>query len=231
MIDRYLNEKDQDLHDMMHEEIDSAGRVIYTLQAKIGLIVSNNSIAAANELGEDEAGDTSQRMYFAMQQDVVDYFHDAGCNINDLAGSTKKDLKRCKSAIKAHRGRWKAPDQAQVDDALRVIRADYYHDVWEQAEELLQRIADGEITSSEGFDVALHEGIDGNRRVFIYYDAKLGLLASDNEDAMEEEMGEVESSTDPSPQMHWAFRADVLETLQAHGVDVNDESIYGDDDE
>lgn len=99
-----------------------------------------------------------------------------------------------------------------VDHATAVLRLDYYDDVRGVAWCLLQRIEDGDdIFTAEQLDEALREAIDGSARVIYTWQARLGLLASDNEGACEDETGE--APTSPEVAMFWAMRADVREML------------------
>jgi len=129
------------------------------------------------------------------------------------------------------RSRWSSSAQREkdVEEAQRILRADYYHDVNLHAEDLLERVVSGEIRDPERFDEALHEECDGSGRVIYTYKAKQGLLASDNEDAYEEEMGE--PAPGPEQAMYFALRADIMEQLSAFGFDPSDEDSYGEEEE
>ncbi len=109
-----------------------------------------------------------------------------------------------------------------VEDAVRLIRADYYSDVLSMAKDLASRMKSGEV---EDFGDALHDDVDGCARVIYTYQAKLGLLASDNEDAAEEEGAD---ATSPEARMYYALQADIRDTLDSRGVDMNDPSSWPD---
>lgn len=106
-----------------------------------------------------------------------------------------------------------------VDEALRVLRADYYSDIRGLALEARQAMAEGLINQHLGrgreLDLSdwLHEAIDGHHRVIYTLQAKIGLLCSDNEDAYQEEMGEPAPSVEA--QCYFAMRADVMEHLDS----------------
>ncbi len=104
-----------------------------------------------------------------------------------------------------------------VDEAVSAIRADYYGDVRDMAKNLAERMKAGDV---EDFSDALHDAVDDCQRCIYTFQAKLGLLASDNEDAMEEELGDDNGT--PEQRMYWALRADIVEHLEACHVDVND---------
>lgn len=72
--------------------------------------------------------------------------------------------------------------------------------------------SDDENTRREWLSDWLHETIDGHRFVIYTFQAKCALLASDNEDAMEDELGE---SGTPEQRCYFAMRTDVQELLEA----------------
>jgi hypothetical protein len=78
----------EELSDRMHEAVDGTQRVIYTAQAQLGLVFSNNSSAYADEMGEEglvRDGDVnwSGMMFMAMQQDVIEELERLGVDVND----------------------------------------------------------------------------------------------------------------------------------------------------
>jgi hypothetical protein len=111
-------------------------------------------------------------------------------------------------------------------DAHQVLRADYWSDVRDVAEELKQRIADGDFTDRDEFLDALHETVDGHQRVIYTAQAQECLLYSDNDGAYFEEFGSEGAVQDGA--INWsalafaAFHRDIIEHLDAIGVDVND---------
>ncbi len=107
-----------------------------------------------------------------------------------------------------------------VDEAVSAIRRDYYQDVLSMAKDLAERMKAGEV---EDFEDALHEDCDGCARVIYTFQAKLGLLASDNEDAAEDSLGESEARLlGPEQRMFFALEADIRQDLNARGVDVGE---------
>lgn len=129
--------------------------------------------------------------------------------------------------------RWQFPSkpvdaEEARDEALNFIRADYYTEVTRVAEDLMERARDGEFESADDMDQAIHETIDGHRRVFITHLAKLGLVASDNESYADEEGLE---PTGPEQRMFWAMRQDVYERMDADGFDPYDEDSWLDEDD
>jgi len=134
----------------------------------------------------------------------------------------------------------KRPTEKQVEEALRVIRADYYSDVLGLAEDLVQMVRDGEVDSTESAQDRLHELVDGTQRVIYTYKAQQGLLASDNADAAFEEglvdPGQFESDVPYGVLMYAAMERDVVERIDA-GVqhddwpDPFDDDTYEEDEE
>lgn len=110
-----------------------------------------------------------------------------------------------------------------VDEAVSAIRRDYYSDVLGMAKDLAERMKAGEIGD---FEDALHEDCDGCARVIYTFQAKLGLLVSDNEDAWEE----VDSGAvlKPEQRMYFALQADIRERLEASDVDPNEPETWPD---
>lgn len=118
--------------------------------------------------------------------------------------------------------------ESDVDAAFRVIKADYYQDVRDIGDDLKERIKSGEITDSDELQERLGEDVDGSARVIYTIQNKLGLIASDNEDAYVEEFGEVPMEGDNinwAAMMAVAMQRDVTEYLG----DVDD--LFSDDDE
>lgn len=107
-----------------------------------------------------------------------------------------------------------------VDEAVSVIRRDYYQDVLSMAKDLATRMKAGEV---DEFSDTLHEDCDGCQRVIYTCQAKLGLLASDNEDAATDALGEEEAKALTVEQrMYFALQADIVQALTCRGVEVDD---------
>lgn len=106
----------------------------------------------------------------------------------------------------------KAPTEQQVKDAVAVIQRDYYADVQGVVDELERQVKDGTITTREQADDWLHETIDGHQRVIYTWQAKLGMLASENEDAYEDEYGEKPGTVEIA--MYAAMKKDVEEAVE-----------------
>lgn len=110
-----------------------------------------------------------------------------------------------------HRLECALADHWSLDHAQCIIRADYMSDVRCVAEDIAERVADGLLSDADEVSDALHESVDGDSRVIYTFKARLGLFASDNEGACEEQTGEAPES--PEVGMYWALRADVEDEL------------------
>lgn len=104
-----------------------------------------------------------------------------------------------------------AGEDSLLDLATGRLRAWYYSRVRDMAEGILSDMLDG--TETRDLSEVLHETIDGTDLVIYTYKAKAVLLASDNEDAYEDQMGEPAPSVEAAAFM--AIEADVTELLQA----------------
>jgi hypothetical protein len=92
------------------------------------------------------------------------------------------------------------------------LRAWYYGRVRDVTEDALGQILSGELEDEDALEQWLHETIDQSDVVIYTHKAKCALLASNNEDALEEETGEARA--DVGARAYYAMRADVRETLE-----------------
>jgi len=126
------------------------------------------------------------------------------------------------AARKKHKRNAATVSEKDVDAALSVLRADYYSDVRGVAQDLARAMKEGEV---DEFSDALHEAVDGTQRVIYTYQARVGLICTDNQDAYVEDFGEVpleNGNIKWEAMMFVAMEKDVVEDLEAHDVDVND---------
>ena len=118
---------------------------------------------------------------------------------------------------------------ADVKAAIHILTMDYYNDCRSVAQDLAQRMKDGEI---EEFGDALHEAVDSTQRVIYTFQAKLGVILSDNGDHYLDEFGT--DGVVEDGQIKWerlcfvAMEQDVLKELDIRGVDVNDPRSWPD---
>lgn len=135
-----------------------------------------------------------------------------------------EDVRSALKEMRARERKRKRPSERDLNAAMEVIRRDYMCDVNDLAEEALDQIVDGRVTSPEEFTDWLHETVDGARRVVITFQAKLGLLATDNAEAYEEDFGEAPAGVEQA--MYAALQRDVFEVLDTNDVDPGDEDTY-----
>lgn len=111
------------------------------------------------------------------------------------------------------------------DEAMRVLRAEYYQDVTSMAEDLRDRVQRGEIASEEDLSDAVHDDVDGSAWVIYTGKNMQVLLVSDNSDAyFDEGMGNGEDLVSKDGirwefLAYWALYRDVWEALDLLGID------------
>lgn len=76
--------------------------------------------------------------------------------------------------------------EEQHEDAMRVLRAEYYQGVRSIAEDLERRVKEGEIRDQDGLEEALDQDVGGSYWV-IYTHANLQVLLISNHDAYSED--------------------------------------------
>ncbi len=112
--------------------------------------------------------------------------------------------------------------QEQHDEAMRVLRAEYYQGVRSIAQELARCAKDNEIRDQDGWEQAIHEEIDGSYWVIYTHANFQVLMCSDNHDAYSEEYGEPAVSGDSINWAALAFAAmerDVRQQIDAEGFE------------
>ena len=111
----------------------------------------------------------------------------------------------------------KEDTEAAHDDAMRVLRKEYYDGVRGLAQEVASRVKDG-----EDYSDVLHEVVDGSYWVIYTHANFQVLMCSDHHDAYSEDFGEPPVSGND---INWAALAyaamarDVSEQVQAEGVE------------
>jgi len=126
--------------------------------------------------------------------------------------------------------------EKDVDDALRVLRADYYSDVNGVAQNVLERMiedvegAEGNYLTREQISDIMHESVDGTQRVIYTNQARVGLICTDNQDAYVEEFGELPVEGDSikwEAMMFAAMEKDTYELLGTTDFDADDLDTWG----
>ncbi len=131
-----------------------------------------------------------------------------------MAGVSKKQVEA--AILTLRRATFDDLSQSQQEEitklGVELIQRDYWADVRHVAKELIERIKEGEIRDDEGLNEALDEAVDATQRVIYTFEAKLGMIATDNPDAWEE-LGFEHPTVEQM--MFSAMRADVEAQLQA----------------
>lgn len=112
-----------------------------------------------------------------------------------------------------------------VKEAQQAIKADYYDDVRGIAKDVADELEKGKFRNAEELMEYLEQSVDGSQRVIYTQQAKLGLLASDNEDAAFDEGFEIDASEGIPYEklMYFAMVKDVIEDLASEfEIDVAD---------
>lgn len=102
--------------------------------------------------------------------------------------------------------------EEEVDEALRVLRRDYYQDVRSVGNELARQIKDKEITTREEFYDRLPQAVADTQRIIYTFQARIGLLCTEYPDEFEEEYGDKPES--PEQALQAAMERDVREYME-----------------
>ena len=94
--------------------------------------------------------------------------------------------------------------EQQHDDAMRVLRAEYYQGSAASPQDIGERIKEREITDQDGLDQALRESVDGSYWVIYTHANFQVLMCSDNHDAYSEDSGSPPVDGDS---VNWAYLA------------------------
>ena len=115
--------------------------------------------------------------------------------------------------------------QITVDAAHTRLRADYYSDVRDFAADVIAWWHDNPDADREALVEYIEQGVDGAGRVIYTAQAMDCLRYSDNDSAGPDELGadgfDWKSGIPWSQLAYFAFRADIMEQLDAEGLDVN----------
>ena len=112
--------------------------------------------------------------------------------------------------------------ERQHDDAMRVLRQEYFSGVRGITEDLKARVASGEIDSEDALHDAVHEAVDGSYWVIYTHANFQVLMCSDNHDAYSEDYGEPPVSGND---INWAALAyaamerDVRQQIDSEGLE------------
>jgi hypothetical protein len=124
------------------------------------------------------------------------------------------------------------PTETEVNEAHRVLRADYWSDVRDVAEEFIKMWNAGDFDDRDEAIEWIDQSVDGAARVIYTAQAADCLRYSDHDDAGIDELGaEAFNFKDGMPWSalaYFAFRADIIEQIgcgvtDLDGVDINDD--------
>jgi len=100
--------------------------------------------------------------------------------------------------------------EEDVNAAVSIIQRDYYQDVRDLGDSLKDEIKSGDIADAEQLEERINQDVDGSARVIYTFQAKLGMLVTDNDEAYEE--FDFENPT-VEQKMYCAMVADVRDYL------------------
>jgi hypothetical protein len=114
--------------------------------------------------------------------------------------------------------------EEQHDEAMRVLRAEYYQGVRGISQDIADRVKDGEIKDQDDFERAITESVDGSYWVIYTHANFQVLLCSDHHDAHSEDFGEPplrDGDINWAALAYAAMERDVREQISAEGVEPN----------
>lgn len=143
----------------------------------------------------------------------------------------RKDMN---AALEAHSGvvhGVSGVSHAGLDEAVGLIQSWYRGVVDGWAESIVSEYGDTAEDPADrpDFTEFIHEQLDGAAEVIYTFKAKMVLLASDNEDAYAEEIGE--APPDVSAAAYFALRTDVMDIISGDHPDIHDGVLATDEDD
>jgi hypothetical protein len=115
--------------------------------------------------------------------------------------------------------------EEQHDDAMRVLRAEYYQGVRGISQDLADRVKDGELNTRDSLEQAVHESVDGSYWVIYTHANFQVLICSDHHDEYMEVTGEPPvdgESINWSALAYYAMLRDVQDQMSAEGVEIDE---------
>lgn len=140
-----------------------------------------------------------------------------------LAAKKKTTTGRKKSSSGGAGPRGGDPE-AQHDEAMRILRAEYYGGVRDIVQELADRVKSEDISSQDDLETAIHQAVDGSYWVIYTHANFQVLMCSDHHDAYSEEFGRAPVEGDSINWPALAFAAldrDVRDQMSSEGVGVS----------
>lgn len=110
----------------------------------------------------------------------------------------------------------KGPSDEQVDDAKRVLRADYYTSIRAHAEGVVAAIRGGELRDTDAVTDRIHQTADGSYWAISTHANYHALLASDHDpwEDVEDAGGELNPKDAASMLAYYCVRHDLIETVE-----------------
>lgn len=118
--------------------------------------------------------------------------------------------------------------EQQHDEAMRVLRAEYYRGVRSIAHEIRDRIKDGEIQNQDDLETHLNQSIDGSYWVIYTHANFQVLICSDHHDEYTEQFGEPPVRDNEIQWNSLAFAAmerDVRDQMDAEGIGIEEREL------
>lgn len=105
-----------------------------------------------------------------------------------------------------------------VKAAVDILYRDYYQDVHGIGDEIKSAIESGEISTDDQLQDRINQEVDGSQRVIYTFQARCGLLVSENDEAYEDQFGDKAPTVEA--QMSVAMMEDIRSYIGA--VDFDD---------
>jgi hypothetical protein len=101
-----------------------------------------------------------------------------------------------------------------VEDALRVLTADYREEINSLVEDAKRGLKSGDISDLNDW---IHETIDGHERIIYTYKARIVMVCTENPDAYRDDMGQNPEKVEV--EAFYAMAADLRDALSREGVE------------
>ena len=142
--------------------------------------------------------------------------------------ATRKTGSRKGQSGSANPRNTKEISEKQHEEAMNVLRAEYYQGVRTLTADLARAIKGGEVTDQESMDDWIHQSIDGSYWIIYTHANFQVLLCSDNHDAYSEEFGEPPVT---GSDINWAALAfaamqrDLQQQIDTEGITVEQDRV------
>lgn len=119
---------------------------------------------------------------------------------------------------------------------ISALQQAYNEEIRAMADDYAKRVKAGDFADRDEFLQDVYGTLDGHEFVIYTFKARCACLASDNSDAMVEQMGD-DAPLVAGGAINWkamaycAMEADLFERLDAEGVDINDDETFAPEEE